>query len=112
MPELRLSHNGDSDMLFLFLQQKEKVTNQQRINFYLDQIQSRCNEAINLYTDKEGYASMQIHEFISLLNNEIENMKQDSLQSFLKKLDDIQKYYTRNPDLEEGPVCHERSSLI
>lgn len=39
-------------------------------------------------------------------------MKQDSLQSFLKKLDDIQKYYTRNPDLEEGPVCHERSSLI
>ena len=72
--------------------QKEKVTNKQRINFYLDQVQSRCNEAINLYTDKEG-----------LLNNEIENMKQDSLQSFLKKLDDIQKYYTRNPDLEEGP---------
>ncbi|KAK8795666.1 hypothetical protein WA158_000323 [Blastocystis sp. Blastoise] len=74
--------------------QKEKVLQQHRIVHYLDKVQECANNAIELYTDKDG-----------LRAKEIEDMSTgDFFKTFYTRLEDIQKYYVKYPDLIEEPV--------
>ena len=86
------------------VQQRTKAQQQHDIDKYLDAIQKDAGEALALYADK-AWVENRSGSLPSSRQAEIEAMSQgDIFKSFYARLDEIQKYHKKFPDLIEKPV--------
>ena len=77
---------------------------QHDINKFLDAIQKDAGEALTLYADKKWF-DKSLWLFCRAREAEIDSMsKGDVFKSFYARLEEIQTYHKKFPDLVEKPV--------